>query len=146
MKPTPFPAKSKTAAAKTGKATGSNTGIANKPTPPRVLSTHGNSGAKARPILVLVYSNTCYYCQQLRPTWNEAVPDVRAAGVKVVELDAGQLATTDQSVRDMLARTRYSGAVPHIAMVQPGSQSLMEPYTGNRSAASIVQYALNARA
>ena len=156
-KPTPYPvAAKKTTAAKAGAAKKTSSS-SSKRTVGKANSgkTAGNvkkansgnsSNSSNRPILVLVYSNSCYYCQQLMPTWKEAVPEVRAAGVRVVELDAGQLASTDRAVRDMLARTRYSGSVPHIAMVQPGSQAMMEPYAGNRSTASIVEYALNARA
>ena len=111
----------------------------------QVLTRHASvpSDLTKRPTLMLIYSNGCGYCQMLRPAWDASERPVREAGVNVLEIDSGVVPglAPGTLLHDLVGRSDYRGGVPHICMFRTG-KGPATPYVGDRSARSLVQYAL----
>lgn len=104
--------------------------------------THSNAREQSgRVTLILVFSDMCGYCHQLRPTWDAVKTGVQSAGIDVAEYDIDTLRAVAPGYSKSLdeLRSNVSG-VPYIAKLYP-DQSL-RPFTGDRTAPSIISFAL----
>jgi thiol-disulfide isomerase/thioredoxin len=104
--------------------------------------THSNARElTGRAALVLVYSDMCGYCHQLRPTWEAVKADVKSAGVDVVEYDIQTLNAappgSSQTLDDI--RSNVVG-VPYIAKLYP--DQTVRPFIGDRTVTGIIAFAL----
>ena len=94
-----------------------------------------------RPVLVLVYSNGCSFCQQFKPEWDTFARNHVPDNMEVVDIDTSALMMPSQGTNVLVDTVRdgYSGAVPYVVMIMNDGSS-PEQYNGARTSDALRQF------
>jgi thiol-disulfide isomerase/thioredoxin len=88
---------------------------------------------KTKNVLVLLYTNSCIHCKNLKPEWDKAV---EKEPEKMVAIDCSD--SENEAVKALLKRTNTT-SFPRIMVVKQGS--ITADYEGARTEADILAYA-----
>ncbi len=96
-------------------------------------------------MIILVYMDTCGYCQLMRPEWNEfANHSVHGNLTNVVEIDRSTILTaSDASPFMNTVRRDFKGYVPFIMKMAPSGATT--PYMGNRTKEDLSRFVRDRR-
>ena len=94
-----------------------------------------------RPTIVLVFRESCYFCSQLKPSWNTFAEQLMPTRVGIVEIDSDALQAPPTGSNAMVDKIRngFSGGVPHIVMLTPENPS-GQLYDGDRSSLNLMEF------
>jgi hypothetical protein len=110
----------------------------------RQLDSVSKTVCAERPTIVLVFRDSCFFCSQLKPSWNAFAQQLGPTHVGIVEIDSDALQAPPPGSNAMVDKIRsgFSGGVPHIVMLMPDNPS-GELYDGDRSALNLMEFVRN---
>lgn len=89
--------------------------------------------AQSRPVLMLVFAPWCYFCNELRPTWDQVAAEVAPLGVQVIECDTDAMSATPRGASEAFDHVRDNvNGVPHVSFMHPLDFAPVT-YTGSRT-------------
>lgn len=93
-------------------------------------------------MLVLVYSDYCHFCRELKQPWGVLMGSLASSGVDVVEIDTNTLSNVPNGSNVLVDDLRNDVAgVPHIAFVTKDKR--MVNYRGDRSPLDMMSFVSN---
>ena len=92
-------------------------------------------------IVVLVYSNQCGHCQQMRVDWDSFCKNsIKKQVSSTVEIDLNALSTTTTKNSFLNSvQSKFSGGVPFVVKILPDGEVVH--YNGNRTSSDLEKFA-----